>query len=283
MRIQKGGIVKRYGIFHPLLLSFYSPSLYRDVAENWKGVGFLYLLLLLSLAWIHPIMRLQQTTVSLMQTLGPAVLEQVPTITIRQGEVAISEPQPYVITIPGSDTPLAVIDTTGQTTPENTQAFLLLTKRQAIVRKNLHETRTYDLAGIQDLTVDRTTAKRILDGCQRWLAVLSYPLALLGSYAYRILQVLIYAAIGLLFARLLKAPLEYPELLRLSSVAVTPAIVADTLRGVAGFGSSLASWFFCFLLSMGYLLFAVRANSSAEPGERAYPPPTPPMAGPAIG
>lgn len=275
--------MKRYSILHTLFLSFYSPSLYRDVAENWKGVGFLYLLLLLSLAWIQPIVRLQQTTAGLMRTLGPTVLEQVPAISIRQGEVSISEPQPYVIEVPGSDTPLAVIDTTGQTTPESTQAFLLLTKRQATIRKNPHETRTYDLSGIQDLTVDRDTVKRILDGCQRWLAVVAYPLAVLGSYVYRILQVLIYASIGLLFAHLLKTPLEYPELLRLASVAVTPAVVADTLRGAAGFGSSLVWWFFCFLLSMGYLLFAVRVNSPAEPGERAYPPSTPPMTGPAVG
>jgi hypothetical protein len=267
--------VKRYSIFHPLVMSFYSPSLYRDVADHWTGVGFLYLLLLLSLAWIHPIVRFNSIATGLFETLGPAVLEQVPAISIRQGEVSISEPQPYTIKVPGSLTPLAVIDTTGQTTPETTQAFLLLTKRQAIVRKNLHETRTYDLSGIQDLTFDRTTVKRILNSSQRWLAILAYPAALLVSYVYRILQVLIYASIGLLFAHLLKAPLEYPELLRLSSVAVTPAIVADTLRSTAGVGSSLLWWFFCFLLSMGYLLFAVRANATAEP--RAQ------VTGPAVG
>jgi hypothetical protein len=107
------------------------------------------------------------------------------------------------------------------------------------------------------------------------VGLVGYPAALLVSYVYRILQVLIYASIGLLFAHLLKAPLEYPELLRLSSVAVTPAIVADTLRSTAGVGSSLLWWFFCFLLSMGYLLFAVRANATAEP--RAQ------VTGPAVG
>ncbi len=267
--------MRRYSIFHPLVMSFYSPSLYRDVADHWTGIGFLYLLLLLSLAWIHPIVRLHYTATGLFETLGPAVLEQVPTISIRQGEVSIAEPQPYTIEVPGSRAPLAVIDTTGQTTQETTQAFLLLTRRQAIVRKNPRETRTYDLSGIQDLTVDRTTVKRILDSCQRWLAILAYPAALLGSYVYRILQVLIYASIGLLFAHLLKAPLEYPELLRLTSVAVTPAIAADTLRGAAGIGSSLVWWFFCFLLSMGYLLFAVRVNSTAQPQAQ--------VTGPAVG
>ena len=267
--------MKRYSIFHPLVMSFYSPSLYRDVADHWTGVGFLYLLLLLSLCWIHPMVRLHYIATGLFETLGPAVLDQVPTISIRQGEVSLSEPQPYTIEVPGGLAPLAVIDTTGQTTAESTQAFLLLTKRQAIVRKNPHETRTYDLSGIQDLTVDRTTVKRLLDGCRRWLSILAYPAAVLGSYVYRILQVLIYASIGLLFAHLLKAPLEYPALLRLSSVAVTPAIVADTLRGAAGIGSSLTWWFLCFMLSMGYLLFAVRVNSPAEPEAQ--------VTGPAIG
>jgi ABC-type Fe3+-siderophore transport system permease subunit len=122
-----------------------------------------------------------------------------------------------------------------------------------------------------------------LNFCRRYLAFFSYPVALAGSYVYRILQALAYACIGLLFANLLKAPLEYPELLRLASVAVTPAVVADTLRGVAGFPSSFTWLFLCFLLAMGYLLFAVRVNSPADPEESEIAPPSPPMTGPAVG
>lgn len=269
----RGGYVKRYSLFHPLLLSFYSPSLYRDVAENWKGVGLLYLLLLLALAWIWPIVHLQRSTAALLEALGPAVLAQVPTVSIHQGEVSIQEPQPYVIAVPGSDTPLAVIDTTGQTTPQNSQAMLILTKNQAIVRKNLHETRIYDLSEIRDLTVDRSSVAALLDACKRWMGVVAYPLALLGSYLYRIVQVLIYAGIGLLFVRLLDAALEYPELLRLSCVAITPAVVADTLRAVAGYPSSPLWWLACFLISMGYLLFAVKANAPGGSGREAAGPP----------
>src|SRR2546426_3324312 len=44
--------MRRYGILHPLLLSFFSRSLYRDVGRTWKGIGFLYLLLLLALSWV---------------------------------------------------------------------------------------------------------------------------------------------------------------------------------------------------------------------------------------
>lgn len=44
--------MKNYSVFHPLYLSFFSKSLYQDVAKNWKGTGLAYLLLLLALAWV---------------------------------------------------------------------------------------------------------------------------------------------------------------------------------------------------------------------------------------
>ena len=261
--------MKRFGLFHPLWMSFYSPSLYRDVAQHWTGTGFLYLLMLLALCWIHPIVQLQHKVAGMIETLGPAVLAQIPTISIHQGQVSIQEPQPYVVSVPGSGAPLLIVDTTGQTTPESTDAFLLLTKHQVIARKSPSETRTYELAGIQDLTIDRAAVESILAATRRYLAPASYPAALLGSYVYRILQVLLYASIGMGFASLVKAPLEFPELLRLASIAVTPAIVADTLRGVLEIDSSYVWWIFCFLLSMGYLLFAVRVNSAAQPESSA--------------
>src|SRR5439155_23874502 len=122
----------------------------------------------------------------------------------------IQESQPYVITVPGSDTPLMVVDTSGQITPENSQAFVLLMKHQVVVRRNPHETRTYHLSGVQDLTVDRATVERLLNAGKRWLAVLAYPVALTAPYHYRILQALRYAAVRMLFANRLRAPLDYP-------------------------------------------------------------------------
>ena len=40
-----------------LYASLYSRDLYRDVADNWKGIGRLYLLLLLSLTWMPSAVR----------------------------------------------------------------------------------------------------------------------------------------------------------------------------------------------------------------------------------
>jgi hypothetical protein len=40
--------MRRYSIFHPLVLAFYSKPLYQDVGRRWKGTGLGYLLLLLA-------------------------------------------------------------------------------------------------------------------------------------------------------------------------------------------------------------------------------------------
>jgi hypothetical protein len=40
---------KKYSIFHIPVFSFFSRELYRDVGMHWKGVNFLYLLLLLAI------------------------------------------------------------------------------------------------------------------------------------------------------------------------------------------------------------------------------------------
>lgn len=260
--------MKRYGLFHPFLLSFYSRSLYRDVADHWKGVGFGYLLLLLAAAWIPAMVVLHRGTARIIETFGPALTKNFPTITITNGQVAIDAPEPYVVPMPGGGDPLLIVDTTGQITAENNPAAVLLTRNQLMLRGD-RQTRLYDLAMVRDFRMDQAFIERMLGFVRRFLVVVAYPCALIGSYLYRILQVLVYAAIGMAFVRMSMVSLDYVQLLRLSSVAVTPAVLLDTLRGVLRVPTSYLWWIFCLLLSLGYLLFAVRAAGSEDSAEPA--------------
>jgi hypothetical protein len=115
---------------------------------------------------------------------------------------------------------------------------------------------------VRNFRLDRAFVERALRFVKRWLVVVAYPCALICSYLYRIIQVLIYAGIGIVFARLSGVPLEYSQLLRLSAVAITPAVLLDLVRGLLSFPTSYVWWIFCLLLSLGYILFAVRANGS---------------------
>jgi hypothetical protein len=264
--------MRRFSILQPLYLSFYSGDLYRDVRRNWKGTGFLYLLLLLALTWMPVMARLHKEMSEEIRREAPKFVEQVPQVTIVKGEVSIDRKVPYTIADPDTGTPLLVIDTSGRTSSlEQTNAPVLLTKNKLMYRQQQRsETRIYDLTAIDDLTVDQALVSRWVEEFRRYFAIVAYPFAVAGSFAYRVLQMLLYAAIGMLFVSRLKAQLDYLTMLRLASVAITPVVVLSTLVKLTGMQIPLAG-LVSFAIAMGYLFFAVKANAD-EAGPGVSPP-----------
>ena len=76
---------------------------------------------------------------------------------------------------------------------------------------------------------------------------------------YRIVQALIYAAIGLLFASFCKTTLSYAALIRLAVAAVTPCIIVGT---ILSFTDTSIPAFLYLVAALVYLFFAVKSISS---------------------
>lgn len=256
--------MRKHNLLQPLFLSFYSKSLYQDVGRRWSSTTFLYLLLLLALVWIPSMFKLQQELGRWIQQEAPALVSQIPTITITNGEVSTDVETPYFIREPEKDTVLAIIDLTGEyTSLDDSDARVLLTKDTFFMKKDERETRTYDLSGIEKFAVDENRVAGWLELLATWLPVLLYPFAVLFSFLYRIVQALLYAAIGLLFAKALKASLGYAALLRLAVVSITPVILLSTAGELAGV--TIPSWWLlAFIVAMAYLFFAIKANTEPE-------------------
>jgi len=255
---------KRYHIWQVPPLAFFSRSLYRDIALRWQGVAFGYLLLLLALCWIPGVIRIQRSFAAFVDEEAPLIIEQVPEITIIDGQAFVDHPQPYTIRDPETDEALLVIDTTGTITSlEQTDARGLVTARQAIFQKSAIETRSFSFESVDRYILDQQKIYGWLDTAKAWAAPVLYPLCTLGSFAYRIVQVLFYACIGLLLVSLCKGKLPFEALLRLSVVAITPAIIIGTLLDAAAIEFPLAGLWF-FLLAIGYLLFGIRAAIGSE-------------------
>lgn len=253
--------MKRYSILHPLYLSFASRDLYRDVRTNWQGTGFLYLLLLLAITWLPIMVKVHRDISEEIRREAPKYIEQVPQVTIVKGRVSIDQPVPYTISNPDDRAPLMVIDTAGTITSfEQTPAPVLLTKDKLMYRKpRAAETRIYDLTGIDELTIDRGIVSIWVEAFRKFFAIVAYPFAVAGSFAYRILQMLFYATIGLLFVKVLKSSLDYLAVLQLASVSITPVIILNTLRTLTELHVP-AQGLVSFAIAMGYLFFAVKAN-----------------------
>ncbi|MHC4156072.1 MAG: DUF1189 family protein [Planctomycetota bacterium] len=252
---------KKFSIIHVPLMSFFSEALYRDVGLHWKGTGFAYLLLLLAVCWITPMVGIHVAFSDFAANDAPPVIEQVPRITITDGEVSIDEPQPYYIKEPESGSVLAIIDTTGTVVSlQDANTVCVLTKTRLIARKSEFETRTFDLSQVENFVLDSNRIMGWLDTTRRLLVVIMYPFALFGSYVYRIIQALIYALVGLLFAKWCNTALSYQALIRLAVVAVTPAIIISTVLSAAHVRLPYAGLFY-LAVALGYLFYGVRACS----------------------
>ena len=257
--------MKRYSILHPFVLSFFSKDLYADVAHNWKGAAFLYLGLLLIVCWLPNAIKIT-SGVSKLAKQAPQLLDQIPDITITNGEVSVNEPMPLSIKNPKTGETIGIIDTTGQTTSlANTGASFLLTKHSLILKDqpNSASVRIYDLSNVKEFSLTKDRMARWLSLAGTLLPVVVIPFVLIASYVYRLVQALIYAAIGLIFNSVLKAGLKYPALIRLSFIAVTPVVILDTIRDLAGI--AIPFWtFICFLIAMAYLFFGVRVSRASQ-------------------
>lgn len=252
---------RRYSIFHPLFMSFFSKDFYQDVGKNWKGFSFVYLLFILFLCWLPSVVAVQHKISDSFMKSAREFLVQVPRITISHGEVSIDQEEPYFIRDPENGDIFAIIDTTGQFTSLNgVAANALITKKKAIIRKSKRETRTFDLSDIESFTLDQNFINKWLRIFEKWFAIIFLPFAVFASFIYRTIQVLIYAVIGVLFNKVAKADLNYQALISLSIMSITPVLILDTILGLTEVAIPL--WgLWCFVISMGILYYGVKVNA----------------------
>lgn len=263
--------MREFSVLTAPFYAFFSRSLYADVAHRWRGATFAYLLLLLALCWL-PFMV--SFSFGLLRVVSDdALIEQIPPISIERGRVSADVEQPYRIRYSrGSFEFYAIIDTTGEVTSlDDTSANILLTSFELFVKRNETETRVYDLSGVRHFYVDGPTAERWLRRFATWGAVLIYPLFVGGSYVYRLLQALFYSLIGLLIAKVLERPLSYPAILRVTVMAITPAVLIKTIVQLTALSLPVA-WLFYFTIAMVYLVLGISFTAEGPPAESGERP-----------
>lgn len=270
---------KEYNALSAIVLAplFYQP-LYRDVARNWRGIGALYLLLLIAITGAITASSVHRAVKKFAREEFPKVVQDVPPISIRDGVVSSPVKQPYQMIDHESGKVMAIIDTTGTVTSlDNTPAIMLLTKSQFHHRQN-NKIEIQDLSQFKSADFDRAKLQHWMDVAAGWSGPVTFLAILIFVFIYRLIQALIYALIGMAFAAMFGARLSYQQLIRLAIIAVTPAMLLSTALGVAGIDIPFF-WPICFVIAMVYLAIAVRANadqSSQRPGGfEVYTPPSP--------
>jgi hypothetical protein len=263
--------MEQVSMLRAFVLSFYSRDLYRDVAKKWKGPALVYLGVLLALCWAAQMLQVQIGITRFARQDGATLVRQVPDVSITNGQVSTNVQTPYLIK-DHNGAVIAIIDLTGQyTSLKDTTAKLLLT-RDHLVFSNRGNTRAMDLKEVKSFHMDQTRAGKWLHFVRTWFTIIFYFIALVFSFIYRTIQALIYALFGMAIASILKVKLDYLTLMRLAIVAVTPAIIVDTIHGLWGLHTPL--WGpICFVIAMAYLVFGIKANAGQETATPEQPGP----------
>jgi hypothetical protein len=269
--------VRRYSILQAVPLSFFSRDLYRDVAGAWRGIGLVYLVVVVAFLTLVMVLRMQVALNRWVEGSAQGFADQVPGIVIRHRVVEVDRPMPYVIQDRKTGKEMVVVDTTGQiTTLDGREARLLLTADHLLYRKSATETRLFKLSGVDNLRVDSTRAKRWLGVLRTWAALCVAPFVFGGMFAFRMVQLVSFAVVGLVVAGLARIRLDFPALMRLAAVALTPALLIEVVLDLMK--AKMRGWGFVWtLIAIGYVVWSVLSNRPG-PEDAATGAPMPPPA-----
>lgn len=242
-----------------LWLAFYSRPFYVDVAKRWRGTGLGYLFCLVALASLPMTWKVGRIMEDVADNYLTTIIDRLPDLRIEQGVLKTEAPMPYVITLPGKRDPVVVIDSRTNSRPSDAelQAPVVVLSDRMIV-DNQGDVSSYPFSAISDYRLDKVQAHAFLERTISLIKPLAFLPVVAVEFVYRLLPVLLFAAGGMVYAGLLRVRMPYRLLLRLTCTAVTPVVLLIALATLSGWLSVVPGWLL-FLISQGYLFFAVQS------------------------
>ncbi|MDA8104571.1 MAG: DUF1189 domain-containing protein [Nitrospiraceae bacterium] len=253
--------MQRFTIIHPLYMSFFSKALYRDVGRNWKGHGFVYLFALVAFCMIPFVLITQSAISDFLNNEAPKIIRQMPDVTINKGKLSIDRPEPYFVRDEKTGEPLILFDADDKADlKERAKVPILVLRSEIIVRGEGGQVRHLALSDVDGFHSDRRLLYDWLDALDESMAMVLYPFAVAFSLIFRVLEVVVFAAAGRVFAKSLNARLTYPALMRLSAVALTPPMMVGAVFNVTGV--AVPFWWIAGIpITLAFLYYGIRAVS----------------------
>jgi hypothetical protein len=253
-------MMKQYNLLQAIYMSFYSRKLYQDVAMNWGGKSFLYLLLILALSWIVSVCQIQQHLTVGFNQLTNEIVTQIPVLTINKGILSTPENHPYIITDPDSHENIAIIDTSGKyTNLQQVKTGILITKTEIISQSHPNESKIDKIPKELTITLVPQTIHHYLQSYIGYSWIFLFIILVLASYVYRIIQALLYAVIGKIFSIIANVPITYFQVIQITMVAVTPVIIIASVIDALDIKIQ-HNMLLCFTLAILYMFYGIIVN-----------------------
>lgn len=193
-----------------------------------------------------------------------------PVITIQQGKASIDKPTPYIIH-DDNNAVFAVIDTSGaDAAPEFASVPLYISQGQIVVRVGT-EIKSQDLAELPPMVIDKEVVRDWAEKTQAYFLPVFAPIVILMLSIMRTAQAAIFAILGMMMAGLLKTRITYLEMLRIAMIAITPALIIDTVVGLLGYPLSGVSLLLMIIAYLAFGILAVRKHRGSAEEESGVP------------
>lgn len=188
-------------------------------AERSLGSALLHFLLLVILMTGISAAMTAQWVKSAVQPHAMKALEQVPSISIKDGVASSSIPQPHIITI--ENEPIFILDTTQdpQVYLDKYSAISVLSKDRITVKKQDGEIRSHELSG--DFEISSSITQGWYEIAASWILPVFVMLGVVWQLIWKAIQVLLVAGIVTLFHT--SRP-GFGTHLRLACYALSPAL-----------------------------------------------------------
>jgi len=246
-------------LINALWCSFYSGPLYRDVFTKWRGIGLMYLCLLSLIQTIVSTAYLDGQLDLFIRDYTPSIVQQIPKITIRDGKASTPDEKPYSIVDGQTGARIALIDTSLEQPPaEPGLTSFFVGKKSLYVFNKAGKVQTIDFPVSEEIVLDQALFVSLLKFISSWGALLLSPFSLAGNLVMMAVTAIFFSFFAWINFKSAAVTAPYTALLRLTAVALSPAVLFSMIT-VAFIPASTVSGFLFVLLAVGYIAFAVHA------------------------
>ena len=257
-------IMKNKNSWQALFLSFWSKDFYVEVAREWRGLGYVYLLILVAFTSTFIAAKLQMQFSLKVDRYFIPMLSELPKITIKDGTLSIDRPSPYTIRSKMGDLVIMFDTRPAHVTLKESKANALVTSTDVYYGPESPYDLHIPISELKDGDLDARAIVDLATQLKTWMTIGLFLAISLYNFSWIALQSLLFALIVRRMSKLSAAKLDYETLVRLLVVAATPA---QLIYCLVVLNDAIDSWSWLVgLLWCCYLFFALNANADVDAG-----------------
>jgi hypothetical protein len=254
-------ILKKTDPWKAVYKSWYSIDVYRDAAHCWRGLAYRYLLFTLFGLWLIASVHIQIIMHEFFVGYVKPIMQQLPKMDIEHGVMTIDRPDKvFQVISPRTGKAIISFDMSEKPPLPGLDEDGIFVEKKRVLFHLKGKEHAYDYAKMKDTSFEWKYYIQVVDFFGNWSGIFLLALFWMSSFIFCALQALLYALVGKVIAMFAKRRLTFPQLVRVSVVAMTPALIIDTFQKLLCAG--IPAWpLVSVAITMVYLIFGVKVNS----------------------